>query len=219
VTKAGARGALVTTDTMQQWVGPHPTRSVWPIGSGDVFAAGFAWAWGQEEADPLEAARAASMAAARWCTTERLNLPAAAFREPLSPELAVKDGRVYLAGPFFNVSERWLVALVQESLRSLGGSVFSPLHDVGPGHDIAAQDLAGLADCTAVLALLDHSDGGTLFEVGWARRAGLPVVGLAEQLDDEAAKMLHGTEVSIFSDLSTAVYRALWASMGAPAED
>jgi hypothetical protein len=214
VTKAGARGALVTTATMQEWVGPHPTPTVWPIGSGDVFAAGFAWAWGCEEADPLEAAHTASMAAAHWCSSERLNLPATAFREPPSPELAVQDGRVYLAGPFFNVSERWLVALVQESLRSLGGSVFSPLHDVGRGKDIAAEDLAGLADSTAVLALLDHSDAGTLFEVGWARRAGLPVVALAEQLDQEAAKMLHGTEVSIFSDLSTAVYRALWASMG-----
>jgi Nucleoside 2-deoxyribosyltransferase/pfkB family carbohydrate kinase len=218
VTKAGARGALVTTETMQEWVGPHPTPKVWPIGSGDVFAAGFAWAWAHEEADPVEAARAGSMAAAHWCTSQRLNLPAGAFREPPSPELAVQNGRVYLAGPFFTVSERWLVGLVQESLRTLGGSVFSPLHDVGVGHDIAAEDLEGLADSTAVIALLDHSDAGTLFEVGWARHAGLPVVGLAEKLDKEAAKMLYGTDVSIHRDLSTAVYRALWASMGAPAQ-
>lgn len=217
VTKAGARGALVTTSNNQEWVGPNPTSSVWPIGSGDVFAAGFAWAWGCEEADPMEAAKAGSMAAAHWCGTERLNLPADAFTTSPSHELKVADGRVYLAGPFFNVSERWLVDLVNESLRSLGGLVFSPLHDVGRGHDIADEDLAGLEDCTAVLALLDHNDPGTIFEIGWARKRGIPVVGLAENLDEEGAKMLLGSGVVILKDLSSAVYRALWASMGGAA--
>lgn len=215
VTKAGARGALVTTADAQEWVGPHPTPSVWPIGSGDVFAAGFAWAWGEEGASPAEAARSGSMAAAHWCQTQRLNLPSAAFKESPTSELRARSGRVYLAGPFFNVAERWLIELVNESMRSLGGFVFSPLHDVGPGHEIAAQDIAGLEDSTAVIALLDHADPGTMFEVGWARKRDMPVVGFAEQLDAEATKMLRGTEVVILGDLSSAVYRALWASMGA----
>lgn len=217
VTKAGARGALVTTATAQEWVGPHPTERVWPIGSGDVFAAGFAWAWGQESADPIEAAKAGSMAAAHWCQSQRLNLPAAAFTSSPSYELHPSEGRVYLAGPFFSIGERWLVELANESLRNLGGSVFSPLHDVGRGHNIAAQDIAGLEDCTAVFALLDHGDPGTVFEVGWARKLGLPVIALAEQIDLEAQKMLLGTEVEILDDLASAVYRALWASMGARA--
>jgi len=215
ITKAGARGALVTTSSAQEWVGPHPTPSVGPIGSGDVFAAGFAWAWGEENADPLEAARAGSMAAAHWCLSQRLNLPPTAFKESPSFELSARSGRVYLAGPFFNVAERWLIELVNESMRSLGGLVFSPLHDVGPGHDIAAQDIAGLEDCTAVMALLDHADPGTMFEVGWARKFDIPVVAFAEQIDPEATKMLRGTDVLILEDLSSAVYRALWASMGA----
>ena len=215
VTKAGARGALVTGKQAQEWVGPHPTRTVWPIGSGDVFAAGFAWAWGQEEADPVEAARVGSMAAAHWCETQRLNLPAAAFGNSPSFELPPREGRVYLAGPFFNVAERWLIDLVNDSMRSLGGFVFSPLHDVGPGHDIAAQDIAGLEDSNAVFALLDHCDPGTMFEVGWARKFEIPVVGLAQQLDSEATKMLAGTGVTIIDDLASAVYTALWASMGA----
>ena len=215
ITKAGARGALVTTGDLQEWIGPHPTPSVWPIGSGDVFAAGFAWAWGEEEADPAEAARAGSMAAAHWCESERLNLPAEAFKTPPSSELSPRQGRVYLAGPFFNVAERWLIELANESMRSLGGLVFSPLHDVGRGHDIAAQDIAGLEDCTAVLALLDHSDPGTMFEVGWARKFDIPVIALVQQPDPEAMKMLNGTGVVILDDLASAVYRALWASMGA----
>jgi hypothetical protein len=216
ITKAGARGALVTTKEAQEWVGPHPTPKVWPIGSGDVFAAGFAWAWGQEEADPVEAARAGSMAAAHWCVSQRLNLPAEAFKTSPSTELSAQGGRVYLAGPFFNVAERWLIELVNESMRNLGGLVFSPLHDVGRGHDIATQDIAGLEDSTAVLALLDHCDPGTMFEVGWARKNEIPVIGLAQQLDVEGEKMLRGTGVVILDDLASAVYRALWASMGAP---
>ncbi|HXS45977.1 MAG TPA: PfkB family carbohydrate kinase [Solirubrobacterales bacterium] len=215
ITKAGARGALVTTGDAQEWIGPHPTPEVWPIGSGDVFAAGFAWAWGKEEADPVEAARAGSMAAAHWCKSQRLNLPAEAFKISPSSELAPRQGRVYLAGPFFNVAERWLIELVNESMRSLGGFVFSPLHDVGRGHDIAAQDIAGLEDCTAMLALLDYCDPGTMFEVGWARKFDIPVIGLSQQLDLEAMKMLSGTGVVIREDLSSAVYQALWASMGA----
>jgi hypothetical protein len=215
VTKGGARGALVTEPRRQEWVGPHPTEEVWPIGSGDVFAAGFAWAWGQEGAGPVEAARAGSMAAAHWSATQRLNLPASAFKESPSFELPPQEGRVYLAGPFFNVAERWLIDLVNESMRSLGGFVFSPLHDVGPGHDIAAQDIAGLEDSNAVLALLDHSDPGTVFEVGWARKLGIPVIALAQKPDPEAMKMLEGTGVVVLDKLSSAVYRALWASMGA----
>jgi nucleoside 2-deoxyribosyltransferase len=214
ITKAGARGALVTSQEYQEWIGPYPTTSVWPIGSGDVFAAGFAWAWGTESATPLEAARVGSSAAAHWCASQRLDLPPEAYSSPPSEELEVREGRVYLAAPFFNVAERWLVGLVREAMRSLGGSVFSPLHDVGEGEDIARQDLEGLDDCSSVLALLDHSDPGTLFELGWARSRDIPVFAFGG-VDGEAAKMLRGTEVEFCRELSTAVYRALWASMGA----
>jgi len=215
VTKQAARGALVTTADIQERVGPHPTDRVWPIGSGDVFAAGFAWAWLDEGATPVEAARTGSRAAAAWCATRRLNLPAAAFESSNQPELNVQEGRVYLAGPFFDLGQRWLVNLVRDNLRGLGGHVFSPMHDVGRGEDIAAADLAGLDDCTAVFALLDHSDPGTVFEVGWARHQGKPVIGYAECPDPEGLKMLRGTDVKVHDDLSTAVYRALWVSMGA----
>lgn len=216
VTKQAARGALVSTASGSELVGPYPSPSVGPIGSGDVFAAAFAWAWMDGGAAPLEAARAGSRAASHWCAHQRLDVPAAAFSESPFGELTSRDGRVYLAGPFFDLGQRWLVNLIYDSLRSLGGAVFSPLHDVGHGTNIAEADLAGLEECTAVLALLDHSDAGTLFEVGWARRMGIPVVGYAERPDHEGLKMLVGTGVEMHNDLSTAVYRAIWASMGQP---
>jgi len=59
VTKRGAAGSTVTWlqdgIVRHQDVGAHPTRSVWPIGSGDVFSAGLAHAL-DHGADLVEAA-------------------------------------------------------------------------------------------------------------------------------------------------------------------
>lgn len=214
ITKRAAWGALVTTAERQELVGPWPTARVWPIGSGDVFAAGFAWAWLEDGAAPVEAARVGSHLASRWCETSRLRLDAEDFR-PSEGQLQPTEGRVYLAAPFFSLPQRWLVQLVAESLVGLGGAVFSPFHDVGVGDDeVAAADLEGLQQCTALLALLDDSDAGSVFEAGWANRDGLPIVVYTEHPEREDLKMLRGTGAEVHTDLPTAVYRALWASMG-----
>jgi Nucleoside 2-deoxyribosyltransferase/pfkB family carbohydrate kinase len=218
VTKQAAKGALVTTAEGQEKIGPFPTRSVRPIGSGDVFAAAFASAWGEDGLDEIASARQASRFTAHWCsTTYDLRL----IDEPRSSELSELSvgrdmARVYLASPFFNLSERWIVELVRDSLIGLGGDVFSPFHDVGPGGDeVAAADLAGLESSSALLALLDGADAGTLFECGVASSRSLPVVGYAESPDPEGSKMLIGTGAELYGDLSTAVYRAIWRSFGA----
>lgn len=214
VTKRAARGCLVTTAKSQEEVGLWPTSRVWPIGSGDVFAAGFAWAWAQEDMDPVEAARLGSHLTSLWCGQRRWQPGPEDFEIPAG-EFLPRAGQVYLAGPFFTVSQRWLVELVRESLVGLGGAVFSPLHDVGRGsEEVAKKDLAGLDSCTAMLALLDDVDAGVLFESGWARRGELPVIVYTERTNDEQLKMVRGSGAEICDDLSSAVYRALWASMG-----
>ncbi len=122
---------------------------------------------------------------------------------------------VYLAGPFFTVAERWLVDTVKDALEHIGVDVWSPVHEVGPGGlEVAEADLDGLRRADAVLALLDHADPGTVFEVGWAVRERVPVVGFATSLDPEGAKMMAGTSVELHRDLSTACYRAAWAALG-----
>lgn len=214
VTKRAARGCLVTTADDQEEVGVWPTSRVWPIGSGDVFAAGFAWAWAQEHMDPTQAARVGSHLASLWCGEQRWQPTPEDFAVPAG-EFLPQDGQVYLAGPFFSLSQRWLVELVRESLLGLGGAVFSPLHDVGYGADeVANRDLDGLNSCTAMLALLDEIDAGVLFESGWARRSELPVIVYTERTDDDQLKMVRGSGAEIYDDLPSAVYRALWASMG-----
>jgi hypothetical protein len=218
VTKRAMRGALVTTADSQTLVGPRRTSSVWPIGSGDAFAAGFAHAWATENADPIAAAEIGSRVAAKWCSTAMFDVEADVFhgQVDVGSDVSVNDASVYLAAPFFTLAERWLVDLCRAAL---GPHVFSPLHEVGRrieadgAVEVAAADLDGLDRCDAVLALVDRSDPGTIFEAGWATRAGLPVVAYGEMIEDSAAMMIGGTGADLTDDLSTAVYWAVWSAM------
>jgi Nucleoside 2-deoxyribosyltransferase/pfkB family carbohydrate kinase len=213
IIKRAAMGALVWSAGTSVEIGVFPTRTVYPIGSGDVFAAGFAWAWAEQGMEPVRAARVGSLAAAYWCSSRTLPLDAAVGRlETDLIELAPRATKVYVAGPFFTVAEQWLVETCRRNILSMGAQVFSPFHDVGrTGEDIAERDLAGLENCQSVLALLDGADTGTWFEVGWAQKAGIPVVAYAQPRHDPQLKMAKGTGVDISEDLSTALYRAVWA--------
>jgi hypothetical protein len=228
VVKAAGRGCTVVTQGSAEAirVGPHPTPTVWPLGSGDVFTAGFAHAWAHG-ADAVEAARVASSSAAWWCGTRQSALPTEilagtsveAVWDGAGVELPVPDRKplVYIAAPFFTLAERWLVETCRDVLVGLGARVFSPLHQVGPGGDeVAARDLEGLRNSNAVLALLDGWDPGTLYEVGWAHRHQLPVVGFVNSPGNEGTKMLVGTGAEIHEDLSSALYRSVWAAQGLP---
>ena len=212
VVKLGARGALVFDGEAPAFVSAYPTDTVWPIGSGDVFSAGYAHAW-FSGASPVEAAEYGSLSAAEYCGTRVL--PLVTQRPTGSGPGTVPHGRVYLAGPFFDFSQRRLIEEVRAALFDLGGEVFSPLHDVGLGGDeVAIEDLKGIDECSSVLALLDGMDAGTVFECGYARHADLPVVGVVTRGDTEGLKMLRGSLVEITSDLTTGVYRALWHAWG-----
>lgn len=214
VTKRGARGALVTEAGRQTSVPVYPTARVSPVGSGDVFAAAFAHYWCEGGVNAVESAMRASLGAAAYCGSKRDDF-SLAWDETLEP-LEVNGARVYIAAPFFDIAQRWLVELVREALRGLGAEVFSPLHDVGHGGDeVAGADLAGLDDCGAVLALLDGDDGGTLFEAGYARARALPVVAYGTRHSPEGAKMVRGSGGELHKDLSTAVYRSIWAAASA----
>lgn len=220
VTKRGAAGCIVfSRDALPEFVGAHPTMRVWPIGSGDAFTAGLANAL-RNGADMVEAARIGSAVAATWCSTRSTSIPRQVLDgdpSALPLPLAPVANRIYLAGPFFNVSERWLVEVVRDELRALGSSPWSPIDEVGRGGlEVAQKDLDGLLECDSVLALLDHEDPGTVFEVGWAVRHGIPVIGYGTNINNDGTKMMAGTAVELHEDLSTACYRAVWAGMGMP---
>lgn len=215
VVKQGAIGGLVASSTGVDTFGAHATDVVQPLGSGDAFTAGFAHAWVGEAATPAEAARFGSKVAAAHSLTGTPQVRQALdlVDGPL-PYPTGDPPRVYLAGPFFDLAQRTVIHFVRHALAHIGVEVFSPLHDVGRGGDeVAAADLDGLAGCHSVLALLDGADPGTVFEVGWAAREGIPVVGFADNVDDHGWTMIRGTGTRVVSDLSAAVYGAAWAAV------
>lgn len=222
VTKAGGRGCLVTEpkNERQTWIGAHATAAVNKLGSGDVFSAAFAQAW-HGGTEPIEAARFASAATAWWCDGNGLQLSPAALAGELpdsgSDELdnAGRSPLIYLAGPFFTVGQRWLIDQCKSFLEGAGAEVFSPVHEIGlGGPEVAEADLAGLAKCDAVFAILDGWDPGTLFETGWATARNIPVVAAGGIGHAEGATMLLGTGAEHHADYTTAMYRAIWRGLG-----
>lgn len=221
VIKCGARGALVATTQAQDWIPAHRTPSVFPLGSGDVFSAVFALNWAARKSNPLDAAARASRATAFYCANRYLPLPADvdkhARKFPPSHVRPGRSGMVYLAGPFFDISQRWLIDELRHALLDQGLKVFSPIHDVGEGEAtyVATKDLEGLRASSVILASLDGMDAGTVFEIGYARAKGIPVLCLSTGPAIEADKtMLRGTDCQFFSDLASAVYATAWVARG-----
>lgn len=213
VAKRGSRGALVVTPQERTEVPAYRTELVFKIGSGDIFAAAFAHFWGEREMPPEEAAELASRATADYVESRSLSLAdATALRERARVPVGFKPGKVYLAGPFFSMAQRWLVEEARFQLLGLGLEVFSPVHDVGPGpaNVVAPADLAGLDGCDRVLALVDGADVGTIFEVGYARQLGRPVIALAETLGAEDLKMIAGSGCTVTDDFATAIHLVAW---------
>lgn len=220
IIKRGPRGALVWHDGKVATVPAYETPRVWKIGSGDQFAANFAHAWMEERRDPLDAAHQASRATAFYC--QHLGFPTAVELGQYAPNpIGVSERfasgyhpKVYLAGPFFTLGQLWVVEQARNSLRDMGLDVFSPYHDVGPGEasDVVPKDIDGIGECDLMLAILDGTDAGTVFEVGYAYREGMPVVIYAENETAENCKMMVGTGCFMREDFVSAIYQTVWAA-------
>lgn len=222
VIKMGPFGALVYDKGFISTVPAYRTNHVWKIGSGDTFAAHFAYAWMQEERTPHAAAEIASRATAFYCESQgypsRKRLDA--FKpEPLPISECYKNGYqplVYLAGPFFSLAQLWLVQEARNDLRGMGLRVFSPYHDVGRGSadDVVEKDLQGIRDCDLLFAIGDGLDAGTIYEVGYARALEKPVIMYSENESEEDKKMMEGSACRLADDYVTAVYQTVWAAAG-----
>jgi hypothetical protein len=219
VVKNGVAGATVVTAEGAERVPSFETDQVFPIGSGDVFSGIFAAHWAEHGRDPVESARLASAATAYYCERRALPVPADLGIPPGTQASGAPPGRarrVYLAGPLFTLPQLWLLNEAKRCLEEQGLSVFSPKDEVGFLDDpdsarrVAEADLRGLESCDLVFAILDGLDPGTLFEVGYARKVGRPVVGFAERVDPGELTMLIGTGCRVYADYATAVYQAGW---------
>lgn len=221
VVKRGSLGATVVTATESRNIPAFRTSRVWPIGSGDVFAAVFSIFWASSKIDAFTAANYASLATAYYCDTTRIPIPTnfieKANYQPIERknDFPISPKKVYLAGPFFTMAERWMIEQSRKHLSKQGFKVFSPLHDVGFGSaaEVAPADIEGLNNSDIVFALLDGLDAGTLFEIGYARSHSKPVVIFVQNESDSDLKMLTGTDCEIVNDFASAIYRTAWAAM------
>ncbi len=211
VIKDGAKGAFVIDKTGCNHIPVYDTDTVWPIGSGDIFSAIFTWQWAIEKKNPVESAIMASCFTAQYCETKILPITEL-YRSYIPLKRQKKPKRVYLAGPFFTIRERWLVNELRVKLIEFGNNVFSPFHDVGIGsaEQVVSKDLEALNNSNTVLAIIDGLDAGTLFEVGYARALGKKVIALAENVKQEDLTMLVGSGCTVVSNISTAIYKASW---------
>jgi nucleoside 2-deoxyribosyltransferase len=215
VIKMGAKGALVIDNSGSETLIPvYKTNYVWPIGSGDVFAAVYAYYW-FKNGNAVAAANQASWSTACYCNSISFQFPEIANEKRIAP-LHIKDyprGQVYLAAPFFTFAERWLVEQIREALIGLKIKVFSPLHDIGHGvaGEVVSKDLDAINQSSAVFAIVDGLDSGTLFEIGYATKLAIPIIAYVENETPESIKMLEGTGCILEKDMTTALYKCFWA--------
>ena len=221
VVKMGPEGAFVWTQNGTVQVPAYRTERVWKVGSGDCFVAHFANAWMHDGKSPGEAADIASRATSYYCETQ--GFPTAATLAQMTfPAVqlsaAYQQGtrrRVYLAGPFFDLAQVWMVEQARDNLRDLGLRVFSPYHDVGLGSasDVVKKDLAAIEASDLVLAITDGLDAGTVYEIGYARALKKPVVVYSERHKGESLKMMEGSGCTMCENYTTALYTTLWEAV------
>lgn len=212
VLKMGAKGAIVFSKSGEENIIPvYKTETVWPIGSGDVFAACFAYYW-FSDFKAADAAEKASLLTAHYCSTKSFDF--ANISKSIKP-ITIQEfpkGKIYLAGPFFTYAERWLIDQIRTCLLGARLDVFSPWHDIGHGiaSDVVSKDIEGLENSKLVLAVIDGLDSGTLFEVGYAVSKKIPVIAYVQNETEESIKMLEGTGCILEPDLTTAIYKCVW---------
>ncbi|WP_059050382.1 PfkB family carbohydrate kinase [Paenibacillus senegalimassiliensis] len=94
--------------------------------------------------------------------------------------------RIYLAGPFFSKQELDWVRHVENRLENARFTILSPSRENGvinndtsleQRYNIFQSDINLLNSADIVIALLDHDDPGTCFEIGYAFQKKIPVYG------------------------------------------
>jgi nucleoside 2-deoxyribosyltransferase len=218
VIKNGPQGALVLEGDSFTQVPAFASERVWKIGSGDMFVAHFAYHWLAKRRSAAKSAALASRATAFYCETR--GAPSASqleefSRPPVLPSARFRRGRrprVYLAGPFFTLATLWMIEQARACLAGAGLDVLSPYHDVGHGsaHDVVPKDLEAIEAADIVFAIGDGMDPGTVYEVGYARAKGKPVIVYCENETAEGQKMMQGSGCFLVDDFVSAIYRALW---------
>ena len=220
IIKCDAEGAYVATKIRAEWVPVYATARVWLIGSGDVFSAAFFYHWIEKKLDFFKAAERASFYTAYYSESRTLNFSKLNLNyiiKNFNPEQLIFNNKslkhqIYIAAPFFNIQQFDFLNEIVQFLKGKRLKVLSPFHNIGTGEArfIANEDLKEIKNSKVVFALLDDLDPGTIFEIGYARALGIPVVIYSETLTQNNETMFIGSGCERYDDISTAVYQLVW---------
>lgn len=223
VIKDGPFGGIVFTKDSTFNIPIYKNTKIFKIGTGDIFSAVFSYLWMYEFQNFRleEIINIASFSTAYLSRNSGLyqcdilnEYNKTTFEKVFINKNELKK-KVYLAGPFFTVSERWQVENIKEYLEKFKFDVFSPVHEVGFSNDkkyIATEDLKGLDESDSVFAILNGFDPGTIFEIGYAIAKNKKVIIYVENYSGEYLTMFEGTGCVICEDITSAVYNLVWNS-------
>lgn len=215
IVKNGPYGATLYTDSDETYKIPsYITDNVFKIGSGDVFTSSFGYYWMVKKLSLKQSALKASQSTALYCEkkafvdcTEKVDFQ---YEKFYPQDLSQKQ--VYLASPFFSLSDLILVDKIRAALLSFGVKVFSPFHDIGLGDDItiAKKDLEGIKLSDIVFTVLDNLDPGTLIESGFSMANQKKTIGYYRTCDENHLLMLKPGKLKTYNNLTTALYQTIW---------
>ena len=109
-----------------------------------------------------------------------------------------KKHSVYLASPFFRPDQIERVELVEKLLEKYGYSYFSPRKELvcppNATEEVRKKTFEGnhngILNAEMVIAITDGKDVGTIWEMGVAYQANIPVIGVAFTLGDNPFNLM-----------------------------
>jgi len=125
----------------------------------------------------------------------------------------LQNKQVYLASPFFALSELILIDKIRSTFLSFGIKVFSPFHDVGIGNSekIAHMDIEGINNSDIIFCLFDNYDSGTLIESGYSFAKQKKMIGYHRTCEEDKLLMLKTSDIEHYTHLTTAIYKTIWS--------
>lgn len=220
VVKLGPLGGAIITNEGIEYYPVYRTNNVFSIGTGDVFATMLCYFWAVKNETINKSVEYASKAVSIYSSTKSLyikdNFLENKFNNlPTFDNIKNKEKQIYIAGPFFNMQQRWLIEEIRNNLMGHNIEIFSPFHNIGRGlaSEVVHKDIEGINQSKVMIAALDGLDSGTIFEIGYARARNIPVVIYVENESEEDLKMMEGTGCDIESDYTTAIYKTIWYAL------
>lgn len=214
IIKDGPFGAKLYFKDKVITIPSYITNNVFKIGSGDIFTTSFGYYWMHQNLSIEDSAQFASKSTALFCDMKAY-VDVTKFSNFEFKEFNYKsliDKQIYIASPFFAISELILVDKIRNAFISFGIKVFSPFHDVGIGNNefTAKKDIEGINNSDIIFCLFDNYDSGTLIESGYSLSQGKKIVGYHRTCEEEKLLMLKGSDIQYYNHLTTAIYKAIW---------